>query len=93
MGRVEPYKVEQALKFLKSKLTEFRAEERRKVTFYKVKYNTCFIHYIQVLGHAPYSGMQCLQTPQLCNALIRQMHAPDDVQNVYVRHLALFVSF
>ena len=46
--------------------------------------------HLQVLGHAPYSGMQ---TEQLCNALIKQMHAPDDVERVYVRHLALFVRF
>lgn len=31
MGRVQPFKVELALKFIKSKLTDFRSEERRKV--------------------------------------------------------------
>ena len=31
MGRMQPYKVELALKFIKSKLTDFRSEERRKV--------------------------------------------------------------
>ena len=37
MGRVNPsdrYKVQLALKFLKTKLTEFRSEERRKVQLY-----------------------------------------------------------
>ena len=31
MGRVQSFKVELALKFVKSKLTDIRSEERRKV--------------------------------------------------------------
>ena len=32
MGRVQPFKVELALKYVKAKLTDFRSEERRKVS-------------------------------------------------------------
>ena len=35
MGRVPSFKVELALKFIKSKLTDFRSEERRKVLHMK----------------------------------------------------------
>lgn len=34
MGRVQPFKLELALKYVKSKLTDFRSEERRKVFLY-----------------------------------------------------------
>ena len=32
MGRVEAFKLDLAMKFVKSKLTDYRSEERRKVT-------------------------------------------------------------
>ena len=47
---------------------------------------------LQVLGHAPYGDMQYLNTQQLATTLMRQMHALDDVETIYVHHLPLFVS-
>ena len=44
-----------------------------------------------MLGHAPYNKMRGLQTKQLASLMMKQMHAPDDVEEVYIRHLALFV--
>ena len=39
MGRVPSFKVELALKYIKSKLTDFRSEERRKVLHISVTGN------------------------------------------------------
>lgn len=35
MGRVEPFKLELGLKYVKSRLTDFRSEERCKVYYLK----------------------------------------------------------
>ena len=44
-----------------------------------------------MLGHAPYNKMRSLETKLLATMLLKQMHAPDDVEEEYIRHLALFV--
>ena len=44
-----------------------------------------------MLGHAPYVKMRSLETKQLATMILKQMHAPDDVEEEYIRHLALFV--
>ena len=50
LGRVsqhERYKIEAALKYCKGKLTEFRSEERRKVSIdHEVLQTLIFVHYI-----------------------------------------------
>lgn len=45
-----------------------------------------------MLGHAPYGKLNALNTKDLGVMIMKQMHAPDDVEEVYIRHLALFVS-
>ena len=37
--------------------------------------------------------MKSLQTQQLGAMIMRQMHAPDSVEEEYTRHLALFVRY
>ena len=99
IGRVdakEKYKLELALKYCKAKMTEFRSEERRKVQYEKQLLVNASLHIIsvlQVLGHAPYSRMKSMSTPELGLLIMKQIHAPLEVEQTYFRHLAIFVSF
>ena len=86
----EHHKIQLALKYLKSKLTELRSEERRKVMLYRFSIITLFLPFpLQILGHAPYRFMS---TRDLGMQIMHQMLVPGDIDGeIYIRHLALFV--
>ena len=47
----------------------------------------------QILGHAPYKSFQYLNTQQLGTLIIKHMHAPENVEENYMRNLSFFVSY
>ena len=48
---------------------------------------------VKVLGHAPYKASCFQSTRDLAVQIMKHMHTPDDVdEDIYIRHLALFVS-
>ena len=108
LNSYEKFKVKSAIKLCRTKLTEFRTEERRKVFFIVPKTLHAFIRMVsykltpnfrstyiimQVLGHRPYSNASFSPTSLLAKQIMRQMHAPESTDEAqYIKHLALFVS-
>ena len=91
--RHESYKFDAAMKFAKSRLTDYRTEEQRKVVckrFMHMYYG--LFKYMQCLGLPPYKNHKSLPTHQLYAAIIKSMNGSEDHEAVYVRYLALFVS-
>ena len=100
IGRVNPrvnprdhYKITVAIKFCKSKFTDFRSDERRKVVILVMLLENILLHLIIMIIGPGNCTMCHLNTKSLTRNILCHIQVPDDIdEELYIRHLALFVS-
>ena len=92
----DPNKVQVALRWCKKKITNFRVDERRRVSEYMLLPVAIFlgIHIsIQVIGIKPYEQFPAKKPDVLARDIIRATKAPINrqLESSYIRNLALLV--
>ena len=85
------HKCKRAMTYAKSKLSQFRAEERRKVYASRSFFLLLSITLYKIAGISPYTHCKSMPAAQLAEIIIKSMKAPRDVKEVYTRHLAILV--
>ena len=96
--RDEKHKVDEALRYIKAKLTEARTLERRKVCCSLIIHTSTastISYSMQCLGKHPYLRHKFMPTRNLAASIVQSMGGvcDGDLLDVYCRHLALFVIY